>query len=169
MWVMNHLVSTCYVHSYGKYNNCPTSVYIMLCHYTWRWLSASNSNVWTRRLSLHVTNNINYFGCDYWTCYFTCAKGFTILSVVVGGPRWSNMEGLCAQLCTMSSSQCGWPNGPILHCGSSWPTMYVVWASLKVATMLICVKCSWGWHMRFFMPPMEEMPIGKWFCLQCTQ
>ncbi len=35
----------------------------------------------------------------------------------------------------------------------------------KVATMLICDKCSQGWDMGCFMPPMEEVPIGKWFCL----
>ncbi len=29
---------------------------------------------------------------------------------VARGPRRLNMEELCAQLCTMSSSQCGWPN-----------------------------------------------------------
>jgi hypothetical protein len=60
-----------------------------------------------------------------------CVEGFTFWSVVVGGPRWLNMEGLCAQLCTMSSSQCGWRNGAILRHGSSWPTMYVAWASFR--------------------------------------
>jgi hypothetical protein len=43
---------------------------------------------------------------------------FTFRSVVVGELRWSNMEGPCAQLCTMSFSQCGWPNGHILSHGS---------------------------------------------------
>jgi hypothetical protein len=42
--------------------------------------------------------------------------------------KWSNMERLCAQLCTMSSSQCGWPNWPIFNHDSYWPMMYVVWA-----------------------------------------
>jgi hypothetical protein len=71
-----------------------------------------------RRLCLHVANNTNYFGCDCRTCYSTCAEGFTFWSVV-GRPRWSEMEGPCAQLCTMSFSQCGWPNGPILNYGSN--------------------------------------------------
>jgi hypothetical protein len=35
---------------------------------------------------------------------FTCAKGSTFRSVVVGGLRWSNMERPCVQSCTMSSS-----------------------------------------------------------------
>jgi hypothetical protein len=62
------------------------------------------------KLCLFIIDNINYFGCDYKSCYFTCAKGFAFYSVVVGRPRWLNMEGPCAQLYTMSSSQFGWPN-----------------------------------------------------------
>jgi len=41
-------------------------------------------------------------------------RHFTFWSVVVGGLRWSDMEKPCVQLCTMTSSQCGWPNGPSL-------------------------------------------------------
>ncbi len=52
----------------------------------------------------------------------------------------ADMEKPFAQLCTMSFSQCGRPNGPILNRGSSWLTMYVVWASLRSATILICDK-----------------------------
>jgi hypothetical protein len=70
-------------------------------------------------------------GCDYRMCYFTCVEGFTFWSVVVGRLRWLDMERPCVQLCTMSFSQCGWPKGPILTPGSSWPMMYVVWASFK--------------------------------------
>jgi len=116
---------------YGKVGNFPTLKYIVLCHYTWRWLSSSNSKVWTRRLCLLAKDNINYFGCDCRMCYFMCAKGFTFCSVVVGRPRWLDMEGPCVQLCTMSSSHYGWSNGPILSHGSSWLMMYVVWAGFK--------------------------------------
>jgi hypothetical protein len=42
-----------------------------------------------------LANNTDYFGCDYRTCYFMCAIGFTFWSVVVGRPRWSDMEGPC--------------------------------------------------------------------------
>jgi len=94
-------------------------------------ISASNLKVWMGKLCLLLANNINYFRCDYKMCYFTCVEGFTFWSVIVGSPRWLDMEGLCAQLCTMSFSQCGWPNGPILSHGSNWPMMYVVWASFK--------------------------------------
>jgi hypothetical protein len=41
-----------------------------------------------------VADNIDYFGCDYMTCFFMCVEGFTFGNVV-GKPRWSNMEGLC--------------------------------------------------------------------------
>jgi hypothetical protein len=35
----------------------------------------------------------------------------------------------------------------------------------RASTMLICDKCSQGWHMGCFMPTMEEMLVAKWFCL----
>jgi len=39
----------------------------------------------------------------------------------------------------------------------------------RVAIMLICDKCFQGGHMVCLVPPMEEVPFGKWFCLRCTQ
>jgi hypothetical protein len=48
-----------------------------------------------------------------------CVEGFTFWNVIVGRPSWLDMEGPCVQLCTRSSFQCGWPNGPILSRGSS--------------------------------------------------
>jgi len=57
-------------------------------------------------------------------------------------------------------------------------SLAVVFASLRcvlcgqtsgVTTMLICDKCSQGWHIGCLMPLMEEMPVGKWFCPRCTQ
>jgi hypothetical protein len=128
---MNHLVLTCYAHGYGKSSNCVTSGYIALCHYMWKWLLASNSKVLARSLCLLTTNSTGYFGCEYRTCYFTCVKGFTFWNVVVGRLKWSNMERPCVQLCSISSSQCGWLNGPILSRGFNLPMMYVVWASFK--------------------------------------
>jgi hypothetical protein len=108
--------------------NCPTSGYIALCHYTWRWLLTLGLEVWGRILCLCAIDNIKNFGCDYKMCYFTCAKSSTFRSVVVGRLGWSNMGRSCAQLCTMSFSQCGWLNWPILSHDSCWPTMYVVCA-----------------------------------------
>ncbi len=68
------------------------------------------------RLCLLARDNINYFGCDYGMCYFMCK---TFYNVVGGKPRWLDMERPCVQLCTISSSHCGWSNGPILSHGSS--------------------------------------------------
>jgi len=39
---------------YRKINSCPTLKYIVLCHYTWRWLSVLDLEVWARRLCLLV-------------------------------------------------------------------------------------------------------------------
>jgi len=169
MWLANHLVLTCYVHGYGKFNNCPTPKYIALCHYTWRWLLASDSKVWMRRLCLLIVDNTDYFGCDYKLCYSTCVEGFTLWNVVIGGFRWSDIERPCAQLCTMSSSQCGWLNGPLFSRGSNWPTMYVVWASFKNCHYVDLWKCFQSWHMGCLMPRMEKMLVGKWFCPCSTQ
>ncbi len=33
----------------------------------------------------------------------------------------------------------------------------------RTAIILICDKCFQGWDMGCFMPPMEEVPIGKCF------
>jgi len=42
------------------------------------------------------TNNIDYVGCDYRTCYFVCAKGVTFQNVIVERFRWLNVEKPCA-------------------------------------------------------------------------
>jgi hypothetical protein len=132
MWASNSFITPCDAYGHGELiGNCPTLWYIMLCHYSWRWLLTSCLKVWVRKLCLFVENNTNYFGCDSKMCYFMCVQGSTFNNVVIEGPRWSNTKRPCAQLCTMSSFQCGWPNWPIFNHGSWWLTMYVVWASFK--------------------------------------
>jgi hypothetical protein len=169
MWVASHLVPTCDAHGYGKFGNCPTLKYIVLCHYMWRWLLASCLEVWARRLCLPTTNNTKYFGCDYQMCYSTCAKGFTLWSVIVGRLRWLNTEGPCVQLCSMSSSQCEWPNWPIFSFDFCWPMMYVVWVIFRshhyVDLWLLFSRLAYG----MFHPSIEEVLIGKWFCHWHTQ
>ncbi len=56
--------------------------------------------------------------------------------------------------------------------GQNDPSLAMIFASLqcmlcgqRASTMLICDKCSQGWHMGCFMPTMEEMLVAKWFCL----
>jgi hypothetical protein len=36
--------------------------------------------------------------------------------------------------------------------------------SLGTTIMLICDQCWQGWHMGYLIPPLEEVPIDKWFC-----
>jgi len=131
MWAMNNFIPMCDAYGYKKFGNCPKLGYIMLCHYPWKWLSILNLEIWARRLCLLITDNMDYFGCECRTCYFTCVKGSTFKRVVVGRWRWSNMEKPCAQLCTVSSSPCECPNWPIFNQCSCWPMMYVVWAIFK--------------------------------------
>jgi hypothetical protein len=46
VWIQaSQIVSTCYAHGYGKFGNCLTPKYIALCHYTWKWLLATDSKV----------------------------------------------------------------------------------------------------------------------------
>ncbi len=84
-----------------------------------------------KRLCLLATDITEYFGCDCMTCYFTCAKGSTFKNVVVGGLKWLDIDEPCTQLCTMSSSQCGWLNWPTFSRGFCWPMMYVVWTIFR--------------------------------------
>jgi hypothetical protein len=48
--------------------------------------------MFTRRLHILATNNANYDGCDFKTCYFACVKGATFQSVIVGGIGWLDLE-----------------------------------------------------------------------------
>jgi hypothetical protein len=68
-----------------------------------------------------------YFGCDHMTCYFTCAKGSPFKTIVVGGPRWSNME---THVC--NCAPCHLPNVD----GQIDPSLVVVLVSLQ------CVLCG---------------------------
>ena len=34
--------------------------------------------------------------------------------------------------------------------------------------MLLCDACDAGYHMKCLQPPLEEVPLGDWFCRQCT-
>jgi hypothetical protein len=168
MWIVSHLVSTCYAHGYGKFGNCLTLGFIVLCHYMWRWLSVLDLEVWARRLCLLAADNIDYFGCDCKTCYSMCVEVLPSGVFLEGqdGQTWKDHVRNCAPYQI--------PNVD----GQRDPYLVVVpvglWCMLcqqasRDAIMLIYDKCFQGWHMGCLMPPMEEVPIGKWFCLQCTQ
>jgi len=36
------------------------------------------------------------------------------------------------------------------------------------AHMLVCDRCSRGWHMACMTPPMDVVPVGRWVCLCYT-
>ncbi|KAF7330289.1 Histone acetyltransferase [Mycena venus] len=35
------------------------------------------------------------------------------------------------------------------------------------ARILFCDSCDRGWHMDCLDPPVEDMPVGKWYCPRC--
>jgi hypothetical protein len=148
MWAVSHLVPTRYAHGYGKFGNFPTSKYIALCHYTWRWLSTLDLKVWVRRLCLPPVDNIDYFGCDYGMCYFMCVKVFTFYNVVVGGPRWLDMEISCAQLCTIRPNVDGQidPSLAMIH-ASLW--CMLCGQSSRTTTMLFVISLHNKTNLRF--------------------
>jgi hypothetical protein len=36
------------------------------------------------------------------------------------------------------------------------------------ARMLVCDRCSTGWHMLCLTPPVDVVPAGRWVCPRCT-
>ncbi|BBN03868.1 hypothetical protein Mp_3g00200 [Marchantia polymorpha subsp. ruderalis] len=36
------------------------------------------------------------------------------------------------------------------------------------ARMLVCDRCSRGWHMSCLTPPIDVIPVGRWVCPRCT-
>ena len=58
------------------------------------------------------------------------------------------------------------------------PTLAIVLAGLRcmlcghatgAATMLVCDRCSRGWHMGCLTPPFACIPDGKWMCQRCVR
>jgi hypothetical protein len=39
----------------------------------------------------------------------------------------------------------------------------------RAATMVICDICSTGWHLECLIPPLLEVPVGQWACLECVR
>jgi hypothetical protein len=121
MWSMNHLVSMCYVETMenlaivqhwdrlhyaiilGGGYRLQIRRFEQIDYVYLQQITLTTLDVITKHVILHVR------------------KVLPSRVFVAKRPRQSNMEKLCAQLCTMSSSQCGWPN---------WPTLIVVLISL---------------------------------------
>ncbi|PTQ31301.1 hypothetical protein MARPO_0113s0035, partial [Marchantia polymorpha] len=61
--------------------------------------------------------------------------------------------------------------------GTMDPSLAIVRASLRcmlcgsagqAARMLVCDRCSRGWHMSCLTPPIDVIPAGRWVCPRCT-
>jgi hypothetical protein len=39
----------------------------------------------------------------------------------------------------------------------------------RAATMVICDICSTRWHLECLTPPLLEVPVGHWSCLECVR
>jgi hypothetical protein len=61
--------------------------------------------------------------------------------------------------------------------GTIDPSLAMVRTSLKcmlcgsrggAAHMLVCDRCSRGWHMACMTPLTDVIPIGRWVCPRCT-
>ncbi|BBN02913.1 hypothetical protein Mp_2g19240 [Marchantia polymorpha subsp. ruderalis] len=61
--------------------------------------------------------------------------------------------------------------------GTMNPILAIVCAGLRcmlcgsagqAARMLVCDRCSRGWHMSCLTPPIDVIPAGRWVCPRCT-
>ncbi|BBN02223.1 hypothetical protein Mp_2g13720 [Marchantia polymorpha subsp. ruderalis] len=61
--------------------------------------------------------------------------------------------------------------------GTMDPSLAIVRAGLRcmlcgsagqAARMLVCDRCSRGWHMSCLTPPINVIPAGRWVCPRCT-
>eukprot|EP01018_Ginkgo_biloba_P033354 Gb_26073 [translate_table: standard] len=40
-------------------------------------------------------------------------------------------------------------------------------SGLHEELMLLCDRCDRGWHLYCLSPPLEAVPVGNWYCLDC--
>jgi hypothetical protein len=141
----------------------------VLCYYSRRWLLASSSYIQIRTFHVHV--EITPTTLDVIVrCVILCVSKLLPSKVLLFGRlRWSTMEGTHAWLCIMSSFQCAWKNWPIVGYCHYQCAMYIVWAILEETTIFICDWCSRGWHMGYFVTPLEKILVRKWFFPWCTK
>lgn len=41
-------------------------------------------------------------------------------------------------------------------------------SGLHGEAMLLCDRCDKGWHLYCLSPPLESVPVGNWYCLECV-
>jgi hypothetical protein len=54
---MNNYVSMCNANGYGKFGNCSTLKYFILCHHLRRWLLTSSSHIQVEILCIFIADN----------------------------------------------------------------------------------------------------------------
>lgn len=40
-------------------------------------------------------------------------------------------------------------------------------SGLHGEVMLLCDRCNKGWHIHCLSPPLKQVPLGNWYCLEC--
>ncbi|KAG6685054.1 hypothetical protein I3843_12G093300 [Carya illinoinensis] len=40
-------------------------------------------------------------------------------------------------------------------------------SGLHGEVMLLCDRCNKGWHIYCLSPPLKQVPLGNWYCLEC--
>ncbi len=171
MWfqALDNFILTCDAYGNGKFGNCSTLRYFLICHYTWRWLLTLSLQVWAKKFCRLIVYFINYLRCLYMTYHFEGPKGFffgVLLLEGRNGQTWKDHVHNCAPC-------------HLLHVdGHIDLSLVVIIVGLcymlcrqatRATTMLICNKCSKGRHIGCLTPPLLEVLVDKWFCPRCTR
>jgi hypothetical protein len=93
LWAPNNFVPMGNARGYEEFGNYSTLRYILVCHYSRRWILVLSPCIWVGRLCVLIWNITNYVRCDYKMCYFSNTKGFTFWCVIVERPRWLDVKG----------------------------------------------------------------------------
>ncbi len=100
-------------------------------------------NVWTGTY-LFVINNIYHIVWHSQLCCSMHEKDFTFWHFVIGRSRWSNMESLCVELCTISIATCGRPSGSIIGHSLSRFVMHIIRCNNYVGLWPLFQKITYG-------------------------
>ncbi len=82
---MNSCVSMCNANGYGKFGNCSTLKYFMLCHHLKRWLLTSSPHIQVGRLCIFIANNTGTMLDVIALSYFACVKGLPLGVLLLEG------------------------------------------------------------------------------------
>jgi hypothetical protein len=153
MWVVGCFVQACDAYGYRIFDNCSTSRYSLVCHDLWKRLLISSLWVQAKGLCLFTTNITHRIECDCRLCDFVCSKRRSYLLKYYC--RKDKMVRHGRTMCI------------IVH-----HVIFPMWMAKLTHPwplyMLVCNRCSRGWHMACLTPPLDQLLVGKWFCPPCT-